>query len=102
MCRPLWLFVIQALETDLLTMPFAPLLELIDLLLVDDEPDFLEPACRFFQRQGYRVSAAANAEQAISVQSSQQDHGVRSDGPAGKLPAALSQDLSIPTSQRPC
>ena len=52
-------------------MPIAPLLEPIDLLLVDDETDFLEPACRFFQRQGYRVSAAANAEQAIAVQSSQ-------------------------------
>ena len=74
MFRPLWLFVIQALEIDLLTMPIAPLLEPIDLLLVDDEPDFLEPACRFFQRQGYRVSAAANAEQAISVQSSQHFH----------------------------
>ena len=46
----------------------------IDLLLVDDEPDFLEPACRFFQRQGYRVSAAANAEQAIAVQASQHFH----------------------------
>jgi DNA-binding NtrC family response regulator len=52
-------------------MPIAPLLEPIDLLLVDDEPDFLEPACRFFQRQGYRVSAAANAEQAIAVQAAQ-------------------------------
>ncbi len=55
-------------------MPIAPLSEPIDLLLVDDEPDFLEPACRFFQRQGYRVSAAANAEQAISVQASQHFH----------------------------
>ncbi len=52
-------------------MPIAALSEPIDLLLVDDETDFLEPACRFFQRQGYRVSAAANAEQAIAVQSSQ-------------------------------
>ncbi len=55
-------------------MVLAPLPEPIDLLLVDDEPDFLEPACRFFQRQGYRVVAAANAEQAISVQSSQHFH----------------------------
>ena len=55
-------------------MPIAPLTEPIDLLLVDDEPDFLEPACRFFQRQGYRVSAAANAEQAIAVQTSQHFH----------------------------
>ncbi len=55
-------------------MQIAPLLEPIDLLLVDDEPDFLEPACRFFQRQGYRVSAAANAEQAIAVQSAQHFH----------------------------
>ncbi len=55
-------------------MPVAPLSESIDLLLVDDEPDFLEPACRFFQRQGYRVSAAANSEQAIAVQRSQHFH----------------------------
>lgn len=55
-------------------MVLAPLSEPLDLLLVDDEPDFLEPACRFFQRQGYRVVAAANAEQAISVQSSQHFH----------------------------
>ena len=45
--------------------------EPIDLLIVDDEPDFLEPACRFFQRQGYRVVAAANAEQALAVQAKQ-------------------------------
>ncbi|MDZ4852331.1 MAG: sigma-54 dependent transcriptional regulator [Pirellulaceae bacterium] len=50
------------------------LLEPIDLLLVDDEPDFLEPACRFFQRQGYRVVAAANAEQALAVHTSQHFH----------------------------
>lgn len=56
------------------TMAIAALTEPIDLLLVDDEPDFLEPACRFFQRQGYRVSAAANAEQAIAVQASQHFH----------------------------
>ncbi len=42
--------------------------EALDLLLVDDEPDFLEPACRFFQRQGYHVGAAANAEQALELQ----------------------------------
>ncbi|MEQ1831289.1 MAG: sigma-54 dependent transcriptional regulator, partial [Pirellula sp.] len=52
----------------------TPLAEPIDLLIVDDEPDFLEPACRFFQRQGYRVVAAANAEQAIAVQSKQHFH----------------------------
>ena len=55
-------------------MPIAPLSRPIDLLLVDDETDFLEPACRFFQRQGYRVSAAANAEQAIAIQSSHHFH----------------------------
>jgi len=55
-------------------MQVAPLSEPIDLLLVDDEPDFLEPACRFFQRQGYRVSAAANAEQALAVQGAQHFH----------------------------
>ena len=48
--------------------------EPIDLLIVDDEPDFLEPACRFFQRQGYRVVAAANAEQALAVQAKQHFH----------------------------
>jgi DNA-binding NtrC family response regulator len=55
-------------------MVLATLTEPLDLLLVDDEPDFLEPACRFFQRQGYRVVAAANAEQAISVQTNQHFH----------------------------
>ncbi|MFN7449901.1 MAG: response regulator, partial [Pirellula sp.] len=55
-------------------MVLAPLTETLDLLLVDDEPDFLEPACRFFQRQGYRVVAAANAEQAIAVQANQHFH----------------------------
>lgn len=55
-------------------MVLAPLSEPIDLLLVDDEPDFLEPACRFFQRQGYRVVAAANAEQAISIHQNQHFH----------------------------
>jgi DNA-binding NtrC family response regulator len=52
----------------------SPLTEPIDLLIVDDETDFLEPASRFFQRQGYRVVAAANAEQAISVQAKQHFH----------------------------
>jgi DNA-binding NtrC family response regulator len=55
-------------------MMLQPLAESIDLLIVDDEPDFLEPACRFFQRQGYRVVAAANAEQAIAIQSKQHFH----------------------------
>jgi DNA-binding NtrC family response regulator len=55
-------------------MVLATLTEPLDLLLVDDEPDFLEPACRFFQRQGYRVVAAANAEQAIAVQTNQHFH----------------------------
>ncbi|MFY8200993.1 MAG: sigma-54-dependent transcriptional regulator, partial [Pirellula staleyi] len=55
-------------------MVATPLVEPIDLLIVDDEPDFLEPACRFFQRQGYRVVAAANAEQALAVQSKQHFH----------------------------
>jgi len=52
-------------------MAAKPLAEPIDLLLVDDEPDFLEPSCRFFLRQGYRVVAAASAEQALAVQSRQ-------------------------------
>ncbi len=52
-------------------MVATPLVEPIDLLLVDDEADFLEPACRFFLRQGYRVVAAASAEQALAVQAKQ-------------------------------
>lgn len=55
-------------------MPLSALTVPIDLLLVDDEPDFLEPACRFFNRQGYRVVAAASAEQALAVQGSQHFH----------------------------
>ncbi len=50
------------------------LTEPIDLLLVDDEPDVLEPAARFFQRQGYRVSAATCGEQALAIQSKQAFH----------------------------
>ena len=52
----------------------TPLSEPIDLLIVDDEPDFLELAFRYFQRQGYRVVAASNAEQALAVQSKQHFH----------------------------
>ena len=52
----------------------TPLSEPIDLLIVDDEPDFLEPAFRYFQRQGYRVVAAANAEQALALQTKQHFH----------------------------
>lgn len=55
-------------------MPLLPLTVPIDLLLVDDEPDFLEPACRFFNRQGYRVVAAASAEQALTVQGARHFH----------------------------
>ena len=40
----------------------------LDLLLVDDEADFLEPAFRFLERRGYHVAAAADASQALSVQ----------------------------------
>jgi len=61
-------------QKNLESMIAIPLTEPLDLLLVDDEPDFLEPACRFFQRQGYRVVAAANAEQAISIQAKQHFH----------------------------
>jgi DNA-binding NtrC family response regulator len=39
----------------------------LDLLLVDDETDFLEPAYRFFERLGYHVAAAADAEQALAI-----------------------------------
>ncbi len=55
-------------------MPLSALTVPIDLLLVDDEPDFLEPACRFFHRQGYRVVAASNAEQALTAQGVQHFH----------------------------
>jgi DNA-binding NtrC family response regulator len=55
-------------------MAAAPLTKSIDLLLVDDEPDFLEPACRYFQRHGYRVVATADADQALDVQSKQYFH----------------------------
>jgi DNA-binding NtrC family response regulator len=51
-----------------------PLTEPIDLLLVDDELDVLEPASRFFQRQGYRVAAATGAEQALALQANQAFH----------------------------
>jgi DNA-binding NtrC family response regulator len=51
-----------------------PLTEPIDLLLVDDEPDVLEPAARFFQRQGYHVSAATCGEQALAIQAKQAFH----------------------------
>jgi DNA-binding NtrC family response regulator len=67
------LSVLDAIETKT-EMIAKPLNDPIDLLIVDDEPDFLEPASRFFQRQGYRVVGAANAEQAISVQSKQHFH----------------------------
>lgn len=40
----------------------------LDLLLVDDEADFLEPAFRFFERSGYHVAAATDALQALAVQ----------------------------------
>lgn len=40
----------------------------LDLLLVDDEADFLEPAFRFFERCGYHVAAATDAAQALAIQ----------------------------------
>ena len=39
----------------------------IDLLIVDDETDFRESACRYFKRKGFRVDEAEDGEEAINV-----------------------------------
>ena len=39
----------------------------IDLLLVDDEVDFRESACRYLKRIGFRVDEAEDGEEAINV-----------------------------------
>lgn len=57
-----------------LDMVATQIVEPIVLLIVGDDPDFLESACRFFQQQGYRVVATANAEQALAVQAKQHFH----------------------------
>ena len=39
----------------------------IDLLIVDDETDFRESACRYFARLGFRVDQAEDGEEALNV-----------------------------------
>ncbi len=39
----------------------------IDLLIVDDEADFRESACRYFNRLGFRVEQAEDGEEALNV-----------------------------------
>ena len=39
----------------------------IDLLIVDDEADFRESACRYFARKGFRVDQAEDGEEALNV-----------------------------------
>ncbi len=39
----------------------------IDLLIVDDESDFRESACRYLKRLGFRVDEAEDGEEAINV-----------------------------------
>jgi DNA-binding NtrC family response regulator len=39
----------------------------IDLLLVDDEADFRESACRYLKRLGFRVEEAEDGEEAVNI-----------------------------------
>ncbi len=39
----------------------------IDLLIVDDEDDFRESACRYFSRLGFQVDQAEDGEEALNV-----------------------------------
>lgn len=39
----------------------------INLLIVDDEADFRESACRYFARFGFRVDQAEDGEEALNV-----------------------------------
>ncbi len=39
----------------------------ISLLIVDDEADFRESACRYFSRMGFRVDEAEDGEEALNV-----------------------------------
>ena len=39
----------------------------IDLLIVDDEEDFRESACRYLARKGFRVDQAEDGEEALNV-----------------------------------
>ena len=39
----------------------------IDLLIVDDEADFRESACRYLKRMGFRVDEAEDGEEALNI-----------------------------------
>ena len=39
----------------------------IDLLIVDDENDFRESACRYLKRIGFRVDEAEDGEEALNI-----------------------------------
>ena len=39
----------------------------IDLLIVDDESDFRESACRYLKRLGFRVEEAEDGEEALNI-----------------------------------
>ena len=39
----------------------------ISLLIVDDETDFRESACRYFNRVGFKVDQAEDGEEALNV-----------------------------------
>ncbi len=44
----------------------------IELLIVDDESDFRESACRYFARMGFRVDQAEDGEEALNVSTNKQ------------------------------
>lgn len=44
----------------------------IELLIVDDESDFRESACRYFSRMGFRVDQAEDGEEALNVSTNKQ------------------------------
>ena len=49
-------------ESDRQTSP-----AILNLLIVDDEPDFRESACRYLKRLGFRVDEAEDGEEALNV-----------------------------------
>src|SRR5690349_18271992 len=51
-------------------MSFDP--KKIDLMLVDDDPDFRESVARRFMRRGFQVQEAAHGEQALQLASLRQ------------------------------
>ncbi len=44
----------------------------IELLIVDDETDFRESACRYFSRVGFRVDSAEDGEEALNITQNKQ------------------------------